>query len=126
MPLEGMAHSCDGVQSMMPERRVRPRWQLVEVAPDKRTPRIKIDFEPVGNGLVDKNGNLVCKMVQTVVDADERQFDVYMPKGNSVRLRESELRAMGLDRKPELIDLSTGEILPTMGHQLLEPLEAPL
>lgn len=51
------------------------------------------------------------QMIKETVEEDAG-FIVYSPSGNSVRIRdEKELRRLGFNRNPELIDMDSGDVV---------------
>lgn len=45
---------------------------------------------------------------ETIEDT-RKLFDVYLPRGHSVRVSEKELRRMNLDKAPRLVDMESGD-----------------
>ena len=84
---------------------VLPAYEVHPVPDEQRTPRcvIKIGKRPDGN-----NGGFEREEVED----DEPQFDVYFPRGHSVRLTETELKRQGFHVDPSLVDMESGEVMP--------------
>ena len=54
-----------------------------------------------------------------VVKEERKCFDVFFPNGHSMRVRgEDELRRLGFDTSPALVDMETGDIAPQAATSL--------
>lgn len=79
------------------------RFRITEVPPKYRSPRRITELSKAEDG--------TSKLVITELppDDDERQFDVHLANGQSLRLRQHELEYHNLTQRAELQDLETGE-----------------
>jgi hypothetical protein len=50
-----------------------------------------------------------------VVEVEEPMFMVLFPQGHSVRMNLKELKAQGLDKRPRMVDMDTGDVIDTGG-----------
>lgn len=46
---------------------------------------------------------------------EENMFMVLFPQGHSVRMNLRELKAQGLDKRPRMVDMETGDVIDTGG-----------
>lgn len=79
----------------MSQRNIKPRFEVEEI--DKEVEHVVYEK--------DDEGNLTQKTLK-----EPFGYMVYFPTGASIRVRtEAELRRLGFDRDPMLIDLETGD-----------------
>jgi len=96
--------------------RIKPRFQ-VEKLKGKQTRKVyryvpQPRLDPEGNQMVSEDGVKLWGKSKLVVEevTEPLGYMVYFPKGHSVHIRtEQELRALGFDRSPTLVDLESGE-----------------
>lgn len=85
------------------------RFRIIEVPPADRSDRTVVSMTKDK-----KDGTIKLEKKQVGPGPDERQFDVIMRNGNSMRLTLEELHKQGFTQNPEVQNIDTGELLPVI------------
>ena len=104
--------------------KIKPRYEVhkLEGTATRRIATPKVQLDDKGKVVLDKDGNSKLLGGFTYEDTEvDAGYMVYFPNGSSIRIwDEEELKRNGFDTPASLIDMETGEGVPTPEHTSLK------